>query len=92
MRTHLDDNGNIILDKVYINSFHQSLESLRYKASLGITGSIKGSSTERRYHELGLESLKNKQWSQKLCFFYRFVKEQSPIYLFDLVPSNNNTY
>ena len=33
------------------------LESLQYNATLAITGSIKGSSTEKIYEELGLESL-----------------------------------
>ena len=61
MSPHLDY-GDIIFDKAYENSFQQTLESLKYKASLAITGAIKGSSTERLYQELGLESLQNRQW------------------------------
>ena len=61
MSPHLDY-GDIIFDKAYKNSFQQTLESLKYKASLAITGAIKGSSTERLYQELGLESLQNRQW------------------------------
>ena len=91
MRTHLDY-GDVIFDKAYNNSFQQRLESLQYKASLAITGAIKGSSTDRLYQELGLESLQNKRWFRKLSAFYNIVKEQSPTYLYDLIPSNNISY
>ena len=37
------------------------LESLQYNATLAITGGIKGSSTEKIYEELGLESLKSRR-------------------------------
>ena len=90
MRPHLDC-GDVIIDKVYNNSIQRRLESLQYKASSIITGAIKGSSTEV-YHELGLESLQNRWWFQKLCVFYKIVKEHFPKYLFDLIPSNNNSY
>ena len=36
-------------NKAYNNSFQQGLESLQYKASLAITGSIEGSCTEKLY-------------------------------------------
>ena len=88
MRPHLDY-GDVIFDKAYNNSFQQRLESLQYKASLAITGAIKGSSTERLYQELGVESLQNRRWFRKLSIFYKIVKEQSPKYLYNLIASNN---
>ena len=84
--------GDVVVDMAYNNFFQQRLESLQYKASLAITGAIKGSSTEKLYQELGLESLQNRRWFRKLCAFYKIVKEQSPKYLLDLIPSNNNSY
>ena len=48
VRPHLNC-GDVIIDKVYNNFFQQRLESLQYKASLTITGAIKGSSIERLY-------------------------------------------
>ena len=39
----------------------QKLESIQYNAALAITGAIRGSSREKPYQELGLESLK--QWA-----------------------------
>ena len=46
VRPHLDY-GDVIFDKAYNSSFQQRLESLQYKASLAVTGAIKGSSTEK---------------------------------------------
>ena len=56
IRPHLDY-GNIIYDKAYNASFHQKLELLQYNACLAITGAIRGTSREKLYEELGLESL-----------------------------------
>ena len=60
IRPHLDY-GDIIYDKAFNESFHAKLESLQYNATLAITGAIKGSSTEKIYEELGLESLKSRR-------------------------------
>ena len=56
MRPHLDY-GGIIYDQAYNASFHQKLELLQYNACLAITGAIRGTSREKLYEELGLESL-----------------------------------
>ena len=56
MRPHLEY-GNIIYDQSYNTSFHQRLESLQYNAALAITGATRGTSKEKLYNELGLESL-----------------------------------
>ena len=64
-RPHLDY-GNVIYDQHY-NSFHQKLEPIQYNATLAITGAIRGSSREKLYPELGLESLQQRRWFRKLC-------------------------
>ena len=43
------------------SSFHQRLESLQYNAALAITGEIRGTSKEKLYNELGLESLQKRR-------------------------------
>ena len=68
VRPHLDY-GDVIYDQHYNNSFHQKLESIQYNAALAITGAIRGSSREKLYEELGLESLKQRRWFRKLLFF-----------------------
>ena len=56
IRPHLDY-GDIIYDQAYNLSFHQKLESIQYNAALALTGAIRGSSREKFYQELSLESL-----------------------------------
>ena len=56
VRLHLDY-GDILYDQAYNMSFHHKLESIQYNACLAITGAIRGTSKEKLYQELGLESL-----------------------------------
>ena len=37
----------------------------------GYNGAIRGSSRDKICHELGLESLKQRRWFRKLCYFLR---------------------
>ena len=54
----LIDYGDIIYDQPQNESFCEKLESVQYKAALAITGAIQGTSREKIYQKLGLESLK----------------------------------
>ena len=91
IRRHIDY-GDIVYDQAYNESFHQKLESIHYNASLAITGAIRGSSRDKLYQELGLESLKNRRWYRKLTTFYKILTDKSPSYLFNLIPINNSHY
>ena len=82
VRPHLDY-GDIIYDQAHNALFHQKLESLQYKA---ITGPIRGSSREKLYQELGFESLQHRRWYRKLCSFCKVFKNNSPCYLFNIIP------
>ena len=62
------------------------IESVQYIAALAITGAIRGSSREKLYHELGLESLHDRQWYRKLCFYYKITHNDCPLYLTELLP------
>ena len=53
---HLDY-GDIIYDQPFNNSFKNKIEIIQYKECLAITDSIRGTSKERLYEELGVESL-----------------------------------
>ena len=55
--------GDILYDKAFSAFFHQKLESIQYNACLAITGAIRGSSKEKIYQELRLESLQHRRWS-----------------------------
>ena len=59
---------------------------------MAITGSIRGTSGEKLYQELGLESLQNRRWYRKLTTFYKIFANQALAYLFKLIPVINNHY
>ena len=61
------------------------MESIQYNACLAITGAIRGTSREKAYQELGLESLQLCRWYRKLCLFYKVFKNEHPKYLFHLI-------
>ena len=75
-RPHLDY-GDIIYDQTFNESFHQRIESIQYNAAIAITGAIRGTSSEKLYQELGLESLRSRRWLRKLCLFYKIYKNKS---------------
>ena len=79
--------GDIIYDESYNERFHQKLESIQYNACLALSGAIRGSSREKPYHDLGLESLQRRR-----CLFYKIFKENKPIYLFKLIPTKKSNY
>ena len=60
LRPHLDY-GDVIYDRALNESFQNKLESVQYDAALAIIGAIRGSSREKLYQELGLESLKSQR-------------------------------
>ena len=91
LRPHLDY-GDILYDQMFNNSFHEKLESIQYNAALAITGAIRGSSREKLYQELGFESLQQRRWYRKLCLFFKIIKNQSPKYLFELIPTAREAY
>ena len=80
---------DVIYDQPCNSSFHEKLESIQCNACLGMTRAIRGTSSEKLYQELGLESLKSRRWFRKLCHFYKILNEKSPSYLFDMIPNLN---
>ena len=54
---------------------------VQYNAALVITGAIKGTSRDRIYRELGLESLAERGWLRKIFFFHKIINGLLPVYL-----------
>ena len=90
VRPHLDY-GDVIYDQHYNSSFHQKLESKQYNAALAITGAIRGSSREKLYQEVGLESLKQRRWFRKLCYLFKITKNPLSISLIRSLPLGQHT-
>ena len=55
VRSYLDC-GDIMYDQAFNLSFQQKLESVQYRACLATTGAIRGTSREKIYQEVELES------------------------------------
>ena len=91
VRPHLDY-GDVIYDQPNNEALCSRIESVQYNAALAITGAIKGSSRERLYHELGLESLRDRRWYQRLTYFFNIVSNNAPIYLSSLLPVKQRSY
>ena len=75
------DYADIIYDKSFNESFKTKREMVQYRAALVITGAIKGTSSDRLYQEIGLESPADRRWSRKLFFFRKIVNGLFPSYL-----------
>ena len=91
VRPHLDYD-DILYDQVFNLFFQQKLESIQYGVCLAITGAIRGTSREKIYQELGLESLQSRRWCRKLAMFYIIYKNKNPFYLFNLLPEKTSSY
>ena len=91
VRPHLDY-GDVLYDQAFNNSFHAKMESIQYNACLAITGPIRGTSREKIYQELGLESLHLRLRYRKLCLFYKVFKNKHLKYLFHLIPVRCTSY
>ena len=80
VRPHLHY-GDIIYDNSSNSTFSQMIESVQYNAALAITGAIRGSSREKLYRELGFESLHDRRWYRKLCFYYKILHANCNLFL-----------
>ena len=74
VRPHLDY-GDAIFDQAYNKSFHESLESLQYNASLAIIRAIRGTSKQTLYLELGLEFPQHRLGFANSAFSSRFLQK-----------------
>ena len=61
------DHGDMTYDQTFNKLFQQKMETNWYNPALEITGAIRGSSREKLYQELGLDTLQQRRWYRKLC-------------------------
>ena len=84
------DYADIIYKKPLSESVQRKTEMVPYNAALIITGAFKGTSRDKIYQELGLESLADRRWTRKLIFLHKIILGLRPFYLYDyLIPSDN---
>ena len=87
----LIDYGDIIYDQPQNESFCEKMETVQYKATLAIAGAIQGTSRDKIYQELGLESLKSRRWYKSLVCMFKIMNENPPNYLINLIPKYEPT-
>ena len=88
------DYSDVTYDQSYKSLFHEKLESIQYNIAVAVTGAIRGSSTEKLYQELVLESLQSRYCFRKCCQFYKILKYKSPRHHFNIISTKlrvNNT-
>ena len=78
-------------DKPDNETFINKIEEAQYDTALAITGAIRGTSWEKLYAKLGIESLKFRRWFRKLAF-YKIQSTGLPKYLLQLIPTNKHSY
>ena len=81
-----------IYDQPHISFFCKKLKSVRYKAVLTITGATQGTSREKIFQELGLESLKSRRWFRRLCCMFKIMKNEAPNYLISFMPKREQIF
>ena len=71
IRPHLDY-ADVIFDKPSNAAFSNRIESAQYNAALAITGTIRGTSKEKLYEELGFEAMKDRKGFEDFAVFIKF--------------------
>ena len=77
----------LIFDQPENESFSSKIERVQYNASLTITGAIRGTSQEKLYQELGLESLRSRKKMVKAMVLFLQVNYNSNA----IIPFQSNT-
>ena len=86
----LIDYGDIVYNQPQNEYFCEKLKSVQYKTALAITSAMQGTSRDKIYQELGLESLKSRRCYKRLCCTFKIMKKEAPNYLINLIPKHQN--
>ena len=71
---------------MFDESWHKKLESAQYNAALAITRAIRGTNTVK-LSEIGITALAKQSKLRRLNLFYKIYEDQSPLYLYNLIPA-----
>uniref|UniRef100_A0A7M5X4Y1 Uncharacterized protein n=1 Tax=Clytia hemisphaerica TaxID=252671 RepID=A0A7M5X4Y1_9CNID len=87
MRLTSDMSISVLLIKMLDGnaSFVQKLETMQYNASLAITGCFRGTSQDKMYSEIGLESLADRRFARRMIF--KIINNSTPSYLRNYLPA-----
>ena len=89
---HKPPNKHDFNSSTTLNSQMNLLERIQYQAALAITGTWKGTNTDKIYEELGWETLDNRRLIRRLLLFYKIMNHLSPNYLLEPLPIQQGRY
>ena len=75
IRPHLEF-ADVTFDKPSSANFSNRIEPAQYNVVLAIAGTISGTSKEKLYQELRFETMKERRWFRRLCYFYRILNNR----------------
>ena len=67
-------------------SFTEQLEKEQYNAALVVTRTWKGTRRQKLLDELGWETLYDRRWYRRLCYFFLLSKSKTPDYVLQEIP------
>ena len=89
---HIPHSQNLFDSSITLNFLMARIEKVQYHATLAMTGCWRGTSQNKLYDELGLESLADRRWARRLIHFFKIDKNMTPNYLKeDLIPLNTRS-
>ena len=91
IRLHLDY-ADVIFDMPSNPTCSNRIESAQYSAALAKTRTIKGTSKEKLFQELGPETMNEMRWFRRLFCFYKILSNQAPAYLYSLLSPPSRHY
>ena len=84
--------NNDFSSSLSLNHLMKTLEKTQYEVALAITGTWKGTNTDKLYEELGWESLHQRRVFRRLTMFYKIYNNLTPTYLKTPLVESNCTY
>ena len=67
---HTPHSPSMFDSSITLNFLMERIEKVQYHAALAITGCWRGTSRNKLYVELGLESLADRRWARRLIHFF----------------------
>ena len=69
----------------------QKIKSIQYQAAIAITGTRHGTYKTKLCNEIGIESMKLRQWFRHLRYFFKIQSRGLPQYLNELIPKSSRS-
>ena len=90
-RAHLNY-GDLLFDQAFNVLFHEKLETIKCKASLDMTGTIRGTSKDNSLSKILFRITSAPCLLKKALSFYMIFQNRSAAYLLNLIPARNTHY